>query len=368
MEKQSQRMKSIICSMDEKNIFCIDCGIDKIDYVSVNNGIIICSDCYEKHKNLGYNISYLKSFSEKWDNYLLKFIQLGGNSNFFKFLYQYNLNELSIEKKYKTKAVDFYRQNLKSEVMGFDSPQINFTIENANEIIENIDDNYPEFKNYTYVKQVDIEALEKKYNKKSVMSNMSNFFENFGKKIKNSANNFAEKMEELKVKERMLEGTQNAINKVKNITVEAKDKIEGIMNKNKYSFMNDKNFTNKVVINTGEDSNNNFNYFKEKEYNEKNINNNNNNNLNKNSVSISDFLNNNNINEKNEEKKNSNNENKLNDENNNDNNKNNNIDNENNNNNKNNIEKIDETKKETKEKNLNPEDELLKKISELDDD
>ena len=40
MEQQIKRMKSIISSMDEKNIFCIDCGIDKIDYVSINNGII----------------------------------------------------------------------------------------------------------------------------------------------------------------------------------------------------------------------------------------------------------------------------------------------------------------------------------------
>ena len=339
MEKQIKRMKYIISSMDEKNIFCIDCGIDKIDYVSINNGIIICSDCYEKHKNFGYKISYLKSFSEKWDNYLLRFIQIGGNSKFFKFLYQYNLNELPIEKKYKTKAVEYYRQNLKSEVMGFDPPQMNFTINEAQEIIENIEDNYPEFKNYTYAKQVDIEALEKKYNKKSVMSNMSSFFENFGKKIKNSANNFAEKMEEYKIKERVVKGTNNAINKVKNITVEAKDKFEGMINKNKYGFMNDENFTNKVNINIGE--NNDFNNdLNEKEKNDNIENNNNNNNLN-NNKNISDILNNNNNIEKKEE------ENIINIKNN---------------------ENIEEKKEEIIEKNINPEDELLKKISEFDDD
>ena len=340
MEKQIKRMKYIISSMDEKNIFCIDCGIDKIDYVSINNGIIICSDCYEKHKNFGYKISYLKSFSEKWDNYLLRFIQIGGNSKFFKFLYQYNLNELPIEKKYKTKAVEYYRQNLKSEVMGFDPPQMNFTINEAQEIIENIEDNYPEFKNYTYAKQVDIEALEKKYNKKSVMSNMSSFFENFGKKIKNSANNFAEKMEEYKIKERVVKGTNNAINKVKNITVEAKDKFEGMINKNKYGFMNDKNFTNKVNINIGNDN-----------LNEKEKNDDENDNKNK---SLSDFLNNNNNIEKKEENVNENN-NEINE-------------NNNENNNNNNNEKIEEKKEEIIEKNLNPEDELLKKISEFDDD
>ncbi len=343
MEQQIKRMKSIISSMDEKNIFCIDCGIDKIDYVSINNGIIICSECYEKHKNFGYKISYLKSFSEKWDNYLLRFIQLGGNSNFFKYLYQYNLNELPIEKKYKTKAIEFYRQKLKSEVMGFDPPQLNFTLNDAQEIIDNIEDNYPEFKNYTYAKQVDIEALEKKY-KKSYMKNMTSFFENFGKKIKNTANNFSEKLEEYKIKERMLIGTNNAINKVKNITVEAKDKFEGMINKNKYGFMNDKNFTNKVNINIGNDN-----------LNEKEKNDDENDNKNK---SLSDFLNNNNNIEKKEENVNENN-NEINENNNNKNNE---------NNNNNNNEKIEEKKEEIIEKNLNPEDELLKKISEFDDD
>ena len=341
MEQQIKRMKSIISSMDEKNIFCIDCGIDKIDYVSINNGIIICSDCYEKHKNFGYKISYLKSFSEKWDNYLLRFIQLGGNSKFFKFLYQYNLNELPIEKKYKTKAIEFYRQKLKSEVMGFDPPQLNFTLNDAQEIIDNIEDNYPEFKNYTYAKQVDIEALEKKYNKKSYMSNMSSFFENFGKKIKNTANNFSEKLEEYKIKERMLIGTNKAINKVKNITVEAKDKFEEMIHKNKYGFMNDENFTNKVNINIGDDNEN---------MNEKEKNDDDNENVSDNkNKSLSDFLNNNNNIEKKEENISENNK-------------------ENNEINENNNEKIEEKKEEIIEKNLNPEDELLKKISEFDDD
>ena len=218
--------------------------------------------------------------------------------------------------------------------MGFDPPQLNFTLNDAQEIIDNIEDNYPEFKNYTYAKQVDIEALEKKY-KKSYMKNMTSFFENFGKKIKNTANNFSEKLEEYKIKERMLIGTNNAINKVKNITVEAKDKFEGMINKNKYGFMNDKNFTNKVNINIGNDN-----------LNEKDKNDDENDNKNK---SLSDFLNNNNNNIEKKEENVSENNNEI---------------NENNNNN----EKIEEKKEEIIEKNLNPEDELLKKISEFDDD
>ena len=49
--------------------------------------------------------------------------------------------------------------------MGYDPPD-NINSNSANEILNDIENNYPEFDNYTFVKHVDLDTLEKKYRKK----------------------------------------------------------------------------------------------------------------------------------------------------------------------------------------------------------
>lgn len=116
----------------EGNNECFDCGIWDIylgkpnpQWVSINNAIFVCLECAGKHRNLGVQISYIKSLTiDQW-YYLLKYISLfnlrqqneidllkkTGNKSFKKFLNEYNIPKNSkFELKYKIKASDYYRK------------------------------------------------------------------------------------------------------------------------------------------------------------------------------------------------------------------------------------------------------------------
>ena len=46
----------------------------------------MCKNCAEEHRKLGNSISFLRSFNEKWDDYLLKYISASVNSRFCSLL------------------------------------------------------------------------------------------------------------------------------------------------------------------------------------------------------------------------------------------------------------------------------------------
>ena len=79
---------------------------------------------------------------------------MGSNTKFKRFLTKENVDEsLSIKDKYRTQAVNYYRKNLKAKVEGKDEVKKEFN--DANEIIQDIDDNFPEFnKKYVVKNQV----------------------------------------------------------------------------------------------------------------------------------------------------------------------------------------------------------------------
>ena len=197
---QESRMKQILSNMDEDNMVCVDCGNNVVEYASINNGILICFSCSQKHKNLGNQLSYVISIGDKWDNYLIKYISSGGNSRFKQFCKNYFIDNLDISLKYKTRACEYYREIIRSEVMGFEPPN-NIDVSSASQILTEFPNNYPEFEGYTFVKQVDMNALENKYNKKKnnkVISSISGFFSNFSKKVNDAADSFVDKVSGLK--------------------------------------------------------------------------------------------------------------------------------------------------------------------------
>ena len=180
------KMRTIFYNLDIKNNICADCGKQKsMDYASINNGIIICENCAKEHQNLGYNISFLHPLGEKWDDYLFNYIKVGGNSRFLQFCKDYKLeksdsNKKNIIKKYKSKGMIYYREILRSEVLGFDPPE-NINVNKAFEEEKNIPDNYPEFKKYSFVKHVDMNYLEKHfYVKKEEKKEENNIFDKIG--------------------------------------------------------------------------------------------------------------------------------------------------------------------------------------------
>jgi len=208
IETVKAKMQTIFYNLDTKNNICADCGkIKSMDYASINNGIIICSQCAKEHMNLGYNISFVHSLGEKWDDYLFNYIKVGGNSRFIQFCKDYKLDKHNnnIKEKYKSKGLVYYRDILRSEVLGYDPPE-NINVNKAYEEEKEIPDNYPEFKKYSFVKHVDMNYLEKKfYTKKEekeeegLFGKIGDFFGNVTNNIKNLE--IVKKVQEIDIKD-----------------------------------------------------------------------------------------------------------------------------------------------------------------------
>ena len=94
---------------DLENKTCVHCKSPMPTFASINNAIIICQECAEKHRALGFNISYVRELKDDWDPYLLSFLEMGGNSRFIRFSKKYGLDDISIEDKFYTKISEYYR-------------------------------------------------------------------------------------------------------------------------------------------------------------------------------------------------------------------------------------------------------------------
>ena len=212
LEAYKTKMQTIFYNLDIKNNICPDCGkIKSMDFASINNGIIICAECAKEHLTLGYNISFIHSLSEKWDDYLFNYIKVGGNSRFIQFCKDYKLNKendnKNITKKYKSKGLTYYRDILRSEVLGYDPPE-NINVNKAFEEEKNIPDNYPEFKKYSFVKHVDMNYLEKKFytkkeekNEEGIFGKIGGFFGNVKKNIGIGDWDIVKKVQEINIDE-----------------------------------------------------------------------------------------------------------------------------------------------------------------------
>ena len=141
-------------SIDNENKICFDCGGPFPTYVSINNGVFICSNCAKNHEKLGYNISYIHQICTPWDPYLLSYATRGGNSRFKRLCLQYEVPCQSFSQndeekliKYKIRLGEYYRLLLRSEIFAEEPPQplyheVARQLCNTNVII------FPEFQNY----------------------------------------------------------------------------------------------------------------------------------------------------------------------------------------------------------------------------
>ena len=229
MEIAKGQYKDIILSIDEENIKCADCGKENPIKVSVNNGIILCEGCALQHLELGPNVSYIRDLSGEFDEYLLNYFTLGGNSKFKKFLKEENVDtSLPINKKYLTRACEFYRINLKSKVQGVDL--LTKKYENPNEIVENMENNFPEFEDYV-IKNQKQNKNQKLGQAKKLIGNIGSGLFSFGKKVysgvKQGANFVAVK-------------AQPATNKIKKGAVYMGHQVGGVYSniKNKITSLN----------------------------------------------------------------------------------------------------------------------------------
>jgi len=110
--------------LEPLNKFCFDCHQSKPTWASINNGVLICEICAEKHKNLDINISFVKYlFNDIWDDNLAMYIQISGNKRYISLMKEYDFPlDLPIDQKYTTVLADYYRKLLYSEVNGQEIP------------------------------------------------------------------------------------------------------------------------------------------------------------------------------------------------------------------------------------------------------
>ena len=94
---------------DYENKVCVECKSPMPSYVSINNAILLCDQCAERHMKLGYNVSYVRHLASEWDPYLFSYLERGGNSRFIRLSKTYGLDDIPIEQKYKTRIVEYYR-------------------------------------------------------------------------------------------------------------------------------------------------------------------------------------------------------------------------------------------------------------------
>ena len=117
----------------EGNTTCIDCGSEKPNWASLNNGVFLCLKCAGVHRGFGMSVSLIRSLQiDSWTEKQLLYLKKGGNNNFKNnlseftdnlkpFLYfqlsEFNIAETAtLDIKYKSKAADYYRKYLKNEV------------------------------------------------------------------------------------------------------------------------------------------------------------------------------------------------------------------------------------------------------------
>ena len=221
---------------------CIDCNNDKPEYISLNNAIFICKNCYKNnHQKFPPNISrvtknYLKSLTLKE----LQYLYFGGNKKMLEFMkYEYpRLIKISSFLVYKTIALEYYRNWLAYLVEGGNKP-IKPDIEIAYNSIE--EKNYKNNKllnnNNTDVITIDFFNDCYNYNDKN-----NNTITNFIKKkpdsdrgsIKSINNNYKENIR-LKYQKGKIEQNENKYKKL-GLSNNLKDILNyyKIINKNNY--------------------------------------------------------------------------------------------------------------------------------------
>ena len=134
---------------DQLNNYCVECGEENPEYISINNGIFLCRDCAKNHLKFLKNISKIKknnirALTLNEIQYLLN----GGNRSLLNFICnEYpKLAELPSNLLYKTHAMIYYRQYLQSIINGYNPPikpsiKAAYKIPNLFEDISKIEEN-----------------------------------------------------------------------------------------------------------------------------------------------------------------------------------------------------------------------------------
>jgi hypothetical protein len=166
-------------------------------FVSINNAILLCDQCAQRHMKLGYNVSYVRNIMSDWDAYLYTYMDRGGNSRFIRLSNKYNLKDLPIEQKYNTRILEYYRLLIKSEVLA-DAPPFEIPYEVAKEPINNNIIYFPEFENY--------QIYEGNFKPEKKSKGYVDAFRFVGNGLGSMANYFGNKYQEYDMNNKIIQG------------------------------------------------------------------------------------------------------------------------------------------------------------------
>ena len=137
---------------DELNNFCVECGEENPEFISINNGIFLCRDCVQIHLKFPKNISKIKKNNIKSLTLNeIQYLLCGGNRSLLNFICnEYpKLAELPANILYRTQAMVYYRQNLQYSINGC-IPPIKPSLKSAYKIhnfFDNISEKYNDITN-----------------------------------------------------------------------------------------------------------------------------------------------------------------------------------------------------------------------------
>jgi hypothetical protein len=106
------------------NQICYDCGTPNPTYTSINNGVLICQSCAQKHMNLNNMVSTVKTLQDdNWSDDEIRFLMLSGNSRFNQMTQEFHLPfDKTFDYKYSTIAANYYRKLVYSELTNSEPP------------------------------------------------------------------------------------------------------------------------------------------------------------------------------------------------------------------------------------------------------
>lgn len=110
---------------DAANRACCDGGSSEASWASVSHGIYLSIGAAGVHRSLGVKVSFVRSTTmDTWSPLHLRMMELGGNRRFCNFLKVHGVPEdLCIVEKYRTRAAQWYRENLRAEAESTPPPQ-----------------------------------------------------------------------------------------------------------------------------------------------------------------------------------------------------------------------------------------------------
>ena len=112
---------------DSMNYMCFDCHKqgEMPHFIDIKNGIFLCLNCAQKHSSLPKEISQIISNNlREMSEENLMILYYSGNKKLYEFMNEEfpGLKNMSFEQIYTSKAMEYYRQLIKSKAFDLRSP------------------------------------------------------------------------------------------------------------------------------------------------------------------------------------------------------------------------------------------------------